>query len=177
VGAVVLLWGVVGLLDVRKRQREFRDWRQRRRAPKSPHEKEPNIGRPPDRNPLFRDREADLERLAVQLGQHKRVDLSGLGGVGKTQLAIEYLHRQRELSRYPDGIFWLRGDTDATLRADFVALAWLPPLNLKERHLPEQERVIVAVTDRLRDHEEWLLVVDNLDRGSVSELRRLWPAV
>jgi hypothetical protein len=65
----------------------------------------------------------------------------------------------------------------ATLRADFVALAWLPPLNLKERHLPEQERVIVAVTDRLRDHEEWLLVVDNLDRGSVSELRRLWPAV
>jgi hypothetical protein len=68
VGAVVLLWGVVGLLDVRKRQREFRDWRQRRRAPKSPHEKEPNIGRPPDRNPLFRDCEADLERLAVQLG-------------------------------------------------------------------------------------------------------------
>ena len=66
---MVLLWGVVGLLDVRKRQREFRDWRQRRWAPKSPHEKEPNIGRPPDRNPLFRDREADLERLAVQLAQ------------------------------------------------------------------------------------------------------------
>ena len=34
----MLLWGVVGLLDVRKRQREFRDWRQRRWAPKSPHE-------------------------------------------------------------------------------------------------------------------------------------------
>ena len=40
----MLLWGVVGLLDVRKRQREFRDWRQRRRAPKSPHEKEPTAG-------------------------------------------------------------------------------------------------------------------------------------
>jgi hypothetical protein len=63
-------------------------------------------------------------------------------------------------------------------RGEYWSLAsWSAPLNLKERHLPEHERVIVAVTDRLPDHEEWLLVVDNLDRASVSELRRLWPAV
>jgi hypothetical protein len=155
VGAVLVLWGLAGLLDAEGHLRDFRAWRARRRAPRPPGEK---VGRPPDRNRLFSDREADLDRLAKQLARDKRVNLSGLGGVGKSQLAIEYLHRQQ----YPDGVFWLRGETAATLTGDFAALAWLPQLELEERHLPEQERVVAAVTNWLRARDAWLLVVDNL---------------
>jgi predicted ATPase len=95
----------------------------------------------PDRNPLFRDREAELELLPQRLVAERRLDLSGLGGVGKTRLAIEFLHRHHDepaQDDYPDGVFWLRGETAAALSADLAALAWLPHLLLPERQ--ERER-------------------------------------
>ncbi|MDQ6898646.1 MAG: tetratricopeptide repeat protein, partial [Candidatus Dormibacteraeota bacterium] len=169
VGAALVLWGLAGLFDVEGGLRDLSVLRARRRAPRPPEERDRDVGRPPDRNPLFRDREAELDQLAEQLAKDRRVDLSGLGGVGKSQLAIEYLHRRQ----YPDGVFWLRGETAATLTADFAALAWLPQLTLEERHLPEQERVIAAVTNWLRDRENWLLVVDNLGAQVIPELHGL----
>src|SRR5437899_8574691 len=62
VGAVLLLRALAGLLDVEERLREFRASRAQRRAPRPPQETDRDVGRPPDRNPLFRDREADLDR-------------------------------------------------------------------------------------------------------------------
>jgi tetratricopeptide (TPR) repeat protein len=62
-------------------------------------------------NPLFVGREEEMRALAQNLtpgtagmvGVHAAV--SGMGGVGKTQLAIEYAHRYGQ--RYPGGVFWL----------------------------------------------------------------------
>jgi tetratricopeptide (TPR) repeat protein len=62
-------------------------------------------------NPLFVGREEEMRALAQSLtpgsagmvGVHAAV--SGMGGVGKTQLAIEYAHRYGQ--RYPGGVFWL----------------------------------------------------------------------
>src|SRR5205807_1826283 len=105
-------------------------------------------GVPPDRNPLFRDREAEMQLLRQRLKAERRADLSGLGGVGKSQLAIEYLHRHHddpEHDDYPDGVFWLSGESAARLSGDFAALAWLPELQLEAREQREQERVIEAV--------------------------------
>jgi hypothetical protein len=94
------------------------------------------VGLPPDRNPLFRDRQTELEGLWLRLRAERRVDLSGMGGAGKSQLAIEVLHRHHDAEEhddYPDGVFWLRGQTAASPSGDFAALAWLPRLQLKER--------------------------------------------
>src|SRR5262249_37798807 len=102
----------------------------------------PNVCVPPDRSRLFMDREPDLEQLARRLEESGRADLTGLGGVGKTALAIEHLHRRR--SAYPNGVFWIRGETESTLAGDFAALAWR--LELEEQRLSDQRRVMAAVT-------------------------------
>jgi tetratricopeptide (TPR) repeat protein len=97
------------------------------------------------------------------------VDLSGLGGSGKSQIALEHLHRHHEA--YPDGAFWLRGETPDSLRGDFAALAWR--LQLEERTQREQEQVVQAVIGWLRAGRQWLLVIDNLDEDAVPTLNRL----
>jgi tetratricopeptide (TPR) repeat protein len=170
VGALLLLWGLIGLLGpsvVRGMRWLSSLWRGRRR----PRPPAPEVGLPPDRNPLFRGRKGELDLLQRRLTADRRVDLSGLGGVGKSQLAIEHLHRHRD--DHPDGVFWLRAETPAGLSADFAALAWLPLLRLPEREEPEQERVIEAVTAWLRAHPRWLMVVDNLDQAALPTLDRL----
>ena len=118
----------------------------------------------------------ELGQLRERLVRERRVALSGMGGVGKSQLAIEYLHRHRddpERQGYVDGVFWLRGESAATLTGDFAALAWLPPLELDERQQREQERVIEAVARWLQVHVRWLLVIDNLDEAAVPTLNGL----
>jgi hypothetical protein len=59
------------------------------------------------------------------------------------------------------------------LNGDIAALAWLPELQLEERNLREQERVIEAVTGWLRAHRRRLLVIDNLDEKALPSLNRL----
>jgi tetratricopeptide (TPR) repeat protein len=125
-------------------------------------------GRPgehPARNRAFRNRQSELTMLRHRLARERRMDLSGLGGVGKSQLALEHLHRRR--ADYSDGIFWVRGDSAATLDSDLAALAWLPQLMLVEREQREQRHVIEAVMRWLHSHHRWLLVVDNLDEAAV----------
>ena len=50
----------------------------------------------PDRNPFFTGREPVLAQLQEALVAQGRAALNGLGGVGKTQTAVEYAHRQLE---------------------------------------------------------------------------------
>jgi hypothetical protein len=166
VGAVLLLWGLVGMLKPAIDRVPV--WWKSHHAVEPP---ERDVGLPPDRNPLFRGRRVELTQLRQWLVQNSRLDLSGLGGVGKTQIAIEYLHAHRE--DYSDGVFWVRGDTKATLASDLAALAWLPPLSLPERQERAQTRSINAVIAWLRERHHWLLVVDNLDGDAVTALDRL----
>ncbi len=175
VGLLLLLWGLDGLLGRPTVHAAgwLRTWWHRRRLSPPPAR---DVGRPPDRSPLFRDREAELKELRQRLVAEGRLDLSGMGGVGKTQLAIEYLHRHHDTAEhddYPDGVFWLRGETAAVLNGDFAALAWLPDLLLPEREEREQERVIEAVIGWLRSRHRWLLVIDNLDQDAISALQQL----
>ena len=66
----------------------------------------------PSRNNCFCGRDRELEAIAVQLKNtpngciHSAV--CGLGGVGKTSLAVEFLWQHQE--KYPGGIFWISGE-------------------------------------------------------------------
>ena len=84
--------------------------------------------------------------------------LSGLGGIGKTQTAVEYCYRYRNAY---SAIFWIRAGTYETLISDFVALAHL--LQVGEPDEKEQERILAAVKQWFALHEGWLLVLDNVD--------------
>ena len=52
--------------------------------------------------------------------QRKVVILHGLGGIGKTQLAVAYMKEQRDTST---AIFWLNGKNEDTLKQSFAGMA------------------------------------------------------
>jgi tetratricopeptide (TPR) repeat protein len=84
--------------------------------------------------------------------------ISGLGGIGKTQIALEYAYRYRNDYH---AIFWLKGDTPEGLLTDFMQLASM--FNLPERNEADQHTVITAIKYALSQTPQWLLIIDNLD--------------
>jgi tetratricopeptide (TPR) repeat protein len=119
---------------------------------------------PYPRNPYFTGREELLRRLAASLRAGETVGISqpqavsGLGGVGKTQLALEYAYRY-----YQDyeAVLWTRADTQEALISGFVTFAAL--LQLPEQEERDQLKIVQAVKDWLTSHKGWLLMLDNAD--------------
>jgi tetratricopeptide (TPR) repeat protein len=112
----------------------------------------------PDRNPFFTGRERVLARLYQALAAQGRAALSGLGGVGKTQTAVEYAHRH--LEEY-DHTFWITAHSREALISRYTTIARL--LNLPESDLKAQTDAVDAVKRWLTSHDGWLLILDNAD--------------
>jgi len=116
------------------------------------------------RNPFFTGREELLDQLHHILTKNKFAALtqaqaiSGLGGIGKTQIAVEYAYRYSESY---SAFLWIAASSRGTLIADFMALADL--LRLPERDEQNQDAVISAVKRWLATHKNWLLIIDNVD--------------
>ena len=43
---------------------------------------------------------------------NKILTISGLGGVGKTSLALQFAHQEQVLEVYPGGVYWITADTE-----------------------------------------------------------------
>ncbi|MBA1341618.1 MAG: hypothetical protein C5S40_05700 [ANME-2 cluster archaeon] len=116
---------------------------------------------PHNRNPNFTGREEYLTRLkdALNSGQPAALTqaIHGLGGVGKTQLALEYAYRNT--AEY-DIVWWIRSEETTTLASDYAALAG--DLKLPEKDETDQNVVNAAVKRWLETHPAWLLVFDNV---------------
>ncbi len=114
------------------------------------------------RNRFFTGREYVLQTLHEQLTATQQIAvtqaISGLGGVGKTQLAVEYAYRFRSIYR---AVLWVRAETQETLLSDLANLATI--LDLPEQHEQEQIKMGHAVKRWLIRHSGWLLILDNVD--------------
>src|SRR6266699_1997646 len=116
------------------------------------------------RNPFFTGREPIVTQVHSLLHAGKTAALSqppaisGLGGICKTQTAVEYAHRYREEYQH---VLWVQANTAETLLANFVALAKL--LRLPEQDAREQQLIVHALKQWLETHSNWLLIFDNAD--------------
>jgi tetratricopeptide (TPR) repeat protein len=134
----------------------------------------PLVSNLPARNPSFTGRADLLDQLHQRLhpGQAAAVvqvqaqALHGLGGVGKSQLAIEYAYRHT--SGY-DLVWWVAAEQPAAIPGQLVALA--RRLGLPEH--TEQPETVHALWDALRQRDRWLLIFDNAEHPA--DLRPWWP--
>ncbi len=128
------------------------------------------------RNPFFTGREAILQHLHRMLtvgdtaALTQSLAISGLGGIGKTQTAVEYAYRYRNEYR---AVLWAKADTPETLNADLLIIAML--LNLPEKDAQDQALVVPAVKRWLSEQRDWLLILDNAD--DLTLVRDLLPPV
>ncbi|KAI7247500.1 hypothetical protein KC343_g6624, partial [Hortaea werneckii] len=107
-----------------------------------------------------------LEEISAKLSHPAaRVALVGLGGVGKTQLAIEYAHRQR--SQSPETwVLWLYASNEGRFEQGVRGI--LNQLKVRDRHNPKSD-VFQLLRARLCDPIKgpWLLIMDNADDACV----------
>jgi NB-ARC domain len=135
---------------------------------------------PSARNPHFTGRDDLLDQLMQQLapsesGQPtamRRAALTqaqvikGLGGIGKTQIAVEYAYRAREQGRYTHTL-WITAGSEEAILMSFAALADLLP-SFSSKGETDQRKLVAAVLRWLEQCQEpWLLIVDNADELSL----------
>ncbi len=114
---------------------------------------------------LFKGRDDKLKELRAALEKAKGAGvvvraLQGLGGVGKTRLAIEYAWAH--VADY-SALLFVRAENAASLNAGLAALAGASVLDLPEKEAREDETRIEAVLRWLEANPTWLLILDNVD--------------
>ena len=116
------------------------------------------------RNPYFTGQETLLSLLHSTLTAAKTPvptqpqAISGLGGIGKTQLALEYAYRHRDEYQ---AVLWAKAESYESLVLDFVNFAQV--LQLPQRDAQDHTITVMAVKHWLNSHDRWLLILDNAD--------------
>ena len=127
----------------------------------------------PARNPLFSGRADELNRIASALAGSRTVAISGPDGIGKTQLAAEFVHRRA--ADYPGGVFWLSFSSPDNVPVRVAAQGAAAATELRPDYadlgLDEQ---IQAVLRTWESDTERLLVFD--DCNDEDTLREWLPA-
>ena len=120
-------------------------------------------------NDKFIGRSKEIEQIYISLNKTEKSSaitsiystvLHGLGGIGKTRLAIEYAIRYK--SEYSAILFLLADDLDS-LESKIAAFCKREVLDLPEAENPDVRVQYNATINWLRTNHNWLLIFDNVD--------------
>lgn len=130
-------------------------------------------------NPLFVGRQDDLRRLAsamkagtiTAISQVGIAATTGLGGIGKTQLASEFVHRYGYY--FAGGVFWLSFADGKTIPGEIAACGGSGGMNLRsDYHMLPLEEQVQLVRAAWQSPIPRLLVFDNCEDESLLEMWR-----
>ncbi|WP_432177088.1 FxSxx-COOH system tetratricopeptide repeat protein [Streptomyces sp. Tue6028] len=136
-------------------------------AADSPQRRKPETSSPrvwgnvPPRNPNFTGRADLLKLLHIHLRQDTvlPVAIHGMGGVGKSQLAVEYVYRYQ--SDY-DVVWWIPAEQPALINQAMAELARRLGITTSMEAGMDVRAVQEALGQRHPD-DRWLLIFDNAD--------------
>lgn len=119
--------------------------------------------------PSFVGRETLLSEIETILNAEKIAaiaqpeKMTSPGGIGKTQIAIQYAHRH-----YPNDykfVLWAKADAPDIFSWDLLSIA--TRLKLPEKDVLDRTLVVQAVKRWLLDHTDWLLILDNVGEPEI----------
>ncbi len=128
----------------------------------------------PQQNPSFVGREEELKALAASLkagdttaiGQVRTAAATGLGGIGKTQLASEFAHRYGQY--FAGGVYWLSFADESVVPGEVAACGGAGGMELRPDFgmldLGDQVRLVMSAW---QSELPRLLVFDNCEEEAV----------
>ena len=122
-------------------------------------------------SPHFVGREDELGELETHLRAGSATAIgqvagaTGLGGIGKTQLAVEYAHRYGP--RYPGGVFWLDMEDREAIGSQVAACGGPEGMDLPGVQSLSLEEQVARVKKEWEKDTPRLLIFDNADDTNV----------
>ena len=126
------------------------------------------------KNPYFTGRDQILGEICSEFKSGHTISLtqviSGLGGLGKTQTALEYAYRYAD--QY-DWIWWISAETESTVFVKYKNFA--VQMKLLSKDETDRKMISETVLNWMNTHEKWLFIYDNVDQ--ISTDTEWWPRV
>ncbi|CZR68366.1 uncharacterized protein PAC_18265 [Phialocephala subalpina] len=98
-----------------------------------------------------------LDRLITPQSRNRSAAIWGLGGCGKTQIALEYAYRCQDQNSC--SIFWVHADSEARFTRDYSEIAKIAGLSADLKG----EDLLRAVQQWIEQQTTWTLILDNAD--------------
>ncbi|MCT4563542.1 MAG: FxSxx-COOH system tetratricopeptide repeat protein [Maledivibacter sp.] len=96
------------------------------------------------------------DKFDNQIDSDKVFILTGLGGVGKTQIALEYIFRFQE--NY-EVVWWIESEDSSTIIKSYNSL--LIKLGFVDKEIEDVNEVVLMISEWASQNSNWLFVYDN----------------